>query len=64
MKKTLATDSPVYCINIEDSDKPMTAANAQNKTWTVLSFIFAIPIFKAIMNPKGASIIIKASGEP
>ena len=42
----------------------MTAANAQNKTWTVLSFIFAIPIFRAIMNPKGASIITKASGEP
>ena len=63
MKKTLATDSPVYWIKIEEREIPITAANAQNNICTVLSFIFATPKFSAIMKANGESIIIKANGD-
>ena len=31
MKKTLATDCPVYCIKIEDSERPIVDANVQKR---------------------------------
>jgi hypothetical protein len=51
-------------MNIDDKDKPITPAKAQNKIWRVDSFILATPTFKAMMNPKGANIKINPSDEP
>ena len=50
-------------MKIDERDSPITAANAQNKICTVLSFIFATPKFSAIIKANGESIIIKANGD-
>ena len=53
----------MYCIKIEESDKPITAAKVQKSIWTVDSFILFIPTLSAIIKPSGASIIINARGD-